>query len=77
MHSNPRKAVECYKGEQFAKENLDIETLYWWRVPKKKKVDLIKDLSGLGITQRTLFPDLDGVARSIWETEVLWNGGKA
>ena len=32
----------------------------------------LRELSGLGITRRTAFPDLDGVARSLWETQVLW-----
>jgi hypothetical protein len=43
-------------------------------VPAEKKTLLVEQLSELGLTQRSMFPDLDGVARSLWETEVLWNG---
>jgi hypothetical protein len=74
MHSNPWRSIEWFKGKPFKKGNLDIETLYCWRVPAERKVNILKELSNLGITQRSLFPDLDGVARSLWETEVLWKG---
>ena len=74
MHSNPWRSIESYKGKPFKTENLDIEKLYRWRVPAGKKANIIRELSNLGITQRSLFPDLDGVARSLWETEVLWKG---
>jgi FRG domain len=74
IHSEPKRCIEWYEGKPFKKANLDIHTLQWWRVPAKQKAKIVKQLSGLGITQRTLFPDLDGVARSVWETEILWNG---
>jgi hypothetical protein len=51
--------------------------LYSWHIPAERKVCIVKDLSRLGITQRTVFPDLDGVAKSLWETEVLWNAASA
>jgi hypothetical protein len=35
-------------------------------------VGIIEELSGLGITERTVYPNLDGLAKSLWETEVLW-----
>lgn len=73
MHSNPWRSIESYK-DPFKRENLDIETLHFWNVPAEKKLNILKELSSLGITQRSLFPDLDGVARSLWETEVLWHG---
>jgi hypothetical protein len=77
MHANPRRNVESYKGKKFTRNNLDIEALYSWRVLARSKTRIVEQLSGLGITQRILFPDLDGVARSLWETEVLWNRGRA
>jgi hypothetical protein len=75
LHFDPRKSVEDYyrKRKQFENEKLDIEMLYWWKVPKKYKPTIIEELSGLGITHRALFPDLDGIAKSLWETAVLWN----
>jgi len=74
MHSNPWRSIESYECKPFKTRNLDIERLYRWAVPADKKVNIVKELSNLGITQRLLFPDLDGVARSLWETEVLWKG---
>jgi hypothetical protein len=74
IHSSPWRSIESYVGEPFEAGNLDIEKLYCWSIPAECKAKIVKELSGLGITQRSLFPDLDGVARSLWETEVLWNG---
>jgi len=74
IQSNPRKPIESFAGVPFEEKNLDVEALYWWAIPRRHKTRIIKDLSGLGITHRTVFPDLDGVARSLWETEVLWSG---
>jgi hypothetical protein len=75
LHFNPWESIEGYhdKGHIFDDEKLDIEMLRWWSVPKDYKPTIIKELSGLGITHRALFPDLDGIAKSLWETAVLWN----
>lgn len=75
MHADPWHSMDTYAGKEFIKENLDIERLYTWHVPATNKVSIVKELSGMGITQRLVFPDLDGVARSLWETEVLWSDG--
>jgi len=73
IHSHPQVSIEDYNSKVFKKTNLDIETLYCWCVPKKSKNNIIEGLSGLGITHRSVYPDLDGVARSLWETEILWS----
>ena len=77
FHSNPWRALEDYKGVEFWSQRTDIAALYCWRVKAASKARIIADLSGLGITHRLVFPDLDGIARSIWETDVLWHGDKA
>jgi FRG domain len=74
IHSPPQTPLEDCQAMFFEKENLDIEKLYRWNVPAEKKTSIVEQLSELGVTQRSMFPDLDGVARSLWETEVLWNG---
>jgi hypothetical protein len=74
IQSNPWKSIESYKDRDFREGNLDIEKLWRWKIPGEDKVAIIEELSGLGITHRMLFPDLDGIARSLWETEVLWHG---
>ena len=72
LHSNPSRPLEKYAGILFRPDRLDISALYSWRISANFKRDLIAELSGLGITHRMLFPDLDGIARSVWETDVLW-----
>jgi FRG domain len=72
FHSDPQKSIKGYVCSRFREENLDIEMLYCWHVPNKHKVNIIRGLSGLGITHRSVYPDLDGIAKSLWETEALW-----
>jgi hypothetical protein len=72
IHPNPWRPLDCYRDEPFVEGNLDVERLYSWSIPSGSKIDILRQLSSLGITRRTVFPDLDGVARSLWETHVLW-----
>jgi len=74
FHSNPWRSLESYVGVLFQKSNLDVGGLYRWKIRAIDKPTVIAQLSGLGITHRIMFPDLDGIARSLWETEVLWHG---
>ena len=75
IHSDPWRSIEsyAYQATDFYSNHLHLEALYFWCIPAAKKVGIIKELSRLGITERTVYPDLDGLAKSIWETEVLWN----
>ena len=70
IHSDPRKPIESYVATDFDKPNLHLKAFYFWCIPAANKVRIIKELSGLGITERTVYPDLDGLAKSLWETEV-------
>ena len=74
IQSDPWKAITDYKGQKFDAGKLDIETLYYWKIPRACKASVLEHLSGLGITHRMVYPDLDGIAKSLWETEVLWHG---
>lgn len=74
LHSDPWRPLEEMATKRFDSRCLDIEHLYRWRIPADAKPALLRELSGLGVSHRSLFPDLDGIARSLWETEVLWNG---
>jgi hypothetical protein len=56
-------------------KNVDIHTMYRWSIKQGAKPRLLEELSGLGFTRRAAFPDLDGIAGSLWETIVLWKGG--
>jgi hypothetical protein len=73
VHSDPWRSIESYVATDFDPKNLHLEALYFWCISAANKVGIIEELSGLGITERTVYPDLDGIAKSVWETEVLWN----
>jgi hypothetical protein len=73
IQSDPWKAMQDYKGQEFDAGKLDVETLYYWKIPRAYKASVLEHLSGLGITHRMMYPDLDGIAKSLWQTEVLWN----
>src|SRR5262249_32701720 len=70
LHSSPRVPLD--EVEACASAKLDMAVLYCWKIPAGAKPIVVEELSGLGITHRMVFPELDGIARSIWETEVLW-----
>jgi FRG domain len=72
--SDPWQPLEGLAGKPFKECALDIEHLYRWKIPCGCKAQILRDLSGLGINHRSVYPDLEGIARSLWETEVLWNG---
>lgn len=71
--SDPWTPLEELAGQQFEERDLDIKHLYRWQIPATCKASLLRELSGLGVSHRSVYPDLDGIARSLWETEVLWN----
>lgn len=72
FHSNPRKQLEKYKDVLFDDKRLDIQHLFYWVIPKTAKTQIVRSLTGLGISRRTLFPDLEGLARGLLEVSLLW-----
>jgi hypothetical protein len=51
----------------------DVDILYLQKlvVPTAAKRELVNELFRLGISTRTLFPDLDGIARGLWQIEAM------
>ena len=76
LHSRPHIPLEQYANRPFPADDLDIHSLYCWRIKANRKPRIVRELNALGITQRIVFPDRDGVTRSLWESEVLWDGQK-
>jgi len=76
FHSNPRRTLDSYQGKLFRRERLDICCLIRWDIEAKAKIGIIEVLDNLAINRRTVYPDLDGLAKGLWETEVLWHGEK-
>jgi hypothetical protein len=74
VHNCPQCPLEEFVGKDLADRDLDLDLLLKWSIPAGRKEGLIRQLSGLGITHRSVYPDLDGIARSLWETEVLFRG---
>jgi len=73
LHSDPWRSLEALVGETFQPKSMDIDHIVQWEIPAHQKLDIIRHLSRLGISHRTAFPDLDGIAKSLLETEVLWS----
>lgn len=56
----------------FESEDLDIGLLVRWQFSAEGKRSILRELSAIGVTERAVFPDLDGLSASLWQTEVLW-----
>jgi hypothetical protein len=74
IQENPWKDLE-YLDKEPNWNNLhtfiDIENIFKWRIPSWARPEIVKDLQRHNIDYRTLFPDLDGIAKGLWHTEVL------
>ena len=64
-----RRPLSDYSGEPFSARDIDIVAMKRWRVPVHLKPVLLRQLHRVNISRRTVFPDLDGVAASIWQDE--------
>jgi hypothetical protein len=77
-HSHPHSTLKDLKGETFAPGMLDICRLVRWPVNTSAsectRTTLLKEPEQLGVNQRSIFPELGGLAKGLWHTEVLWNG---
>jgi len=74
IQHNPWKNLEEYAPDDYRKKDFDIEELAVWPVPAECKTGILENLEKVGINQRTLFPDLSGIASGLWQTEVLRSG---
>jgi len=71
LHGDPWTDLVKCAGRNYGAEELDIARLKRWTVPSGNKAGIILDLERVAINSRTLFPDLDGLARGLWQTELL------
>jgi hypothetical protein len=71
LHGDPWKDVIQCAGQRFRENELDIAELKRWTVASQCKADVILDLERLAVNSRTLFPDLEGLAKGLWQTEVI------
>jgi len=71
IHSNPLVDVETLSGHEFDPRDLDITALFKWRVPVRSRATVVNDLERLDVNSRRLFPELDGLARGLWQSEII------
>jgi hypothetical protein len=68
IHSHPWTDLADLDSDQ---PKVDILRLQKLVVPAAAKKQLVNELLRLGISTRTLFPDLDGIARGLWQIEAM------
>lgn len=71
LHQNPERSLEGDNPNNYHTGDFDILVLRKWKVPCNKKVELLYNLERMAINNRTLFPDLDGLAKGLWQLEVI------
>lgn len=73
-HSPPTLDMRdaALQQREFDHLQLDIESLDALLVPRASKENILMELARLGITRRLVYPELDGIAKSLAETEFLF-----
>ncbi|TET41601.1 MAG: FRG domain-containing protein [Dehalococcoidia bacterium] len=71
LHHDPSRSLEKDNPNNYGPGDFDISVLRKWVVPSNKKVELLDTLERMAINYRTLFPDLDGLAKGLWQLEVI------
>ncbi len=71
LHSDPWSDMVDCAGKAFPSKDLDVKKLIRWTVKSRDKMDIVLDLERLAINSRTLFPDVEGLARGLWQTEII------
>jgi len=71
IHSNPFGDVQKLSAHDFDPRDLDITALYKWHVPARSRAAAVDELERLDINSRRLFPELDGLARGLWQSEII------
>ncbi len=71
LHGDPWTDMVRCAGRRHPGKDLDVSKLMKWKVERAAKPGIVLELERLAINSRTLFPDLDGLAKGLWQTEVL------
>ena len=75
IQENPWRSLEDYDPGNIDSFYLDIVRIIKWKVPKGRRHEITDELETANINYRTLFPDLDGLAKGLWQSEVLRRRG--
>lgn len=76
IQDDPWKPLDQLTPTDYDEANMDILELREFVVPAEDRARRMKELSDLDVTRRTLFPDLDGLARGLLDTEILRGPGR-
>lgn len=71
IHGDPWTDLVQKAGTEYNADDLDISKLIKWTVKSSDKTGIVLDLERLAINSRTLFPDVEGLARGLWQTEII------
>ncbi len=71
LHGDPWTDLVRCAGRPYPARALDIVKLIKWTVHSRQKTGIVLDLERLAINSRTLFPDLQGLATGLWQTEII------
>ena len=71
LHGDPWADVIKCAGKRYRLSELDIADLRRWTVTSRCKSEVILDLERMAVNSRTLFPDLEGLAKGLWQTEII------
>jgi hypothetical protein len=71
LHADPWRDMVSSAGQSYPARDLDISKLIRWTVASRRKTEIVLELERLAINSRTLFPDLEGLARGLWQTQVI------
>jgi hypothetical protein len=71
IHECPKIPLDKFFRSHRKPTECDIDKLEEWIVRGKDKPRLLAELHRIGVSCRTVSPDLDGLATGIWQTECL------
>lgn len=71
LHGDPWTDMVRCAGCPYPAKDLDVSRLVKWQIKSRHKTGIILELERLAINSRTLFPDLEGLARGLWQTEII------
>lgn len=71
IQDDPRKSLNDFEGIEHDEHDLDVVRLIEFIVPAADRSQRLKDLNDMGVTRRTLYPDLDGLSAGIVNEQIL------
>jgi hypothetical protein len=71
LHGDPWSDLVTCAGKPYPSNQLDLAKVKRWRITSRCKTAIIADLDRFAVNSRTLFPDLDGLAKGLWQAEII------